>query len=26
MSHNEIRSDFPQLNESQILACLSYNE
>ncbi|MEO6633188.1 MAG: DUF433 domain-containing protein [Mucilaginibacter sp.] len=24
MSHNEIRSDFPQLNESQILACLSY--
>ncbi len=24
MSHDEIISDFPQLNESQILACLAY--
>ncbi len=25
MSHNEIIFDFPQLNESQILACVNYN-
>ena len=24
MSHDEIMSDFPQLNENQILACLAY--
>lgn len=24
MSHQEIINDFPQLNEQQILACLSY--
>jgi uncharacterized protein (DUF433 family) len=24
MSHEQILSDFPQLNENQILACLSY--
>jgi uncharacterized protein (DUF433 family) len=24
MSHEEIISDFPQLNENQILACLAY--
>lgn len=24
LSHKEILSDFPQLNETQILACLSY--
>jgi len=24
MSHDEIISDFPQLNETQILACLAY--
>ena len=24
MSHEEITSDFPQLSEKQILACLSY--
>jgi uncharacterized protein (DUF433 family) len=24
MTHDEIISDFPQLNENQILACLSY--
>jgi uncharacterized protein (DUF433 family) len=24
MSHDEIMSDFPQLNETQILACLAY--